>query len=297
MIYVTVSAYGLIVPYRPIVIFFTIKNKWKVYKLLSGVVTAMTKMLTANQVQTLLHVDRSTIYRMADDGRLPAIKVGRQWRFPAAKIEAWLQGQGVIQSQAEISAESIPISTPSRDLTAILPLDCVQPLQDTLADALGIMLVITDMAGNPVTQVSNRCGLFNSLADVPILWQMCRDHWHKMAASLDMQPRWQRSELGLICARGLIRVGPTIQGMVFLGGIAPEQWPLTGEAEQKLADQLGISAARLAKYLPDVFYLSAEKQAHALSLIQPTANIISHIIAERSQLLDKLNAIKQLATL
>ena len=265
----------------------------------------MTTMLTASQIQSLLHVDRSTVYRMADDGRLPAIKVGRQWRFPADQIEVWLQGQGVVQErgtargQHEVSAETTPNPKPTnapRDLATILPFGCVQPLQDMLADALGIMLVITDMAGNPVTQVSNRCGLFDSLADVPMLWQLCRDHWRKMATSLDLQPHWQRSDLGLLCARGLIRVGSALQGMVFMGGIAPERWPLVGADRQALATRLGISAERLAQHLSEVFYLSAEQQAHALSLIQPTANVISHIIAERTQLLDKLNAIKQLAT-
>jgi excisionase family DNA binding protein len=35
-------------------------------------------MLTAQQVQDLLDVDASTIYRMAGDGRLPAVRIGRQ---------------------------------------------------------------------------------------------------------------------------------------------------------------------------------------------------------------------------
>ena len=46
----------------------------------------MQELLTANQVQRLFDVDRSTIYRMASDGRLPAVKIGRQWRFPADGI-------------------------------------------------------------------------------------------------------------------------------------------------------------------------------------------------------------------
>lgn len=54
--------------------------------------TAGQALLSAQQVQDLLHVDRSTVYRMAEDGRLPAIKVGRQWRFPAARIDALLSG-------------------------------------------------------------------------------------------------------------------------------------------------------------------------------------------------------------
>ena len=53
----------------------------------------MAEMLTAKEVQDLLQVDRSTIYRMAEAGRLPAIKVGKQWRFPADQINNWFQNQ------------------------------------------------------------------------------------------------------------------------------------------------------------------------------------------------------------
>ena len=52
----------------------------------------MTSMLTTKDLQEIINVDRSTIYRMAEAGKLPAIKVGRQWRFPADEIETWLAG-------------------------------------------------------------------------------------------------------------------------------------------------------------------------------------------------------------
>ena len=47
----------------------------------------MADLLTTNQVQTLLKVDRTTIYRMVEQGRLPAIRVGKQWRFSRPEIE------------------------------------------------------------------------------------------------------------------------------------------------------------------------------------------------------------------
>ena len=46
----------------------------------------MVTFLTTREMQDLINVDRSTVYRMAEDGRLPGIKVGRQWRFPAARV-------------------------------------------------------------------------------------------------------------------------------------------------------------------------------------------------------------------
>ena len=64
----------------------------------------MSQMLTAKEIQSLLDVDRSTVYRMAEDGRLPAIKVGRQWRFPAQKIEDWLgEQQFTLASATELA--------------------------------------------------------------------------------------------------------------------------------------------------------------------------------------------------
>jgi len=48
----------------------------------------MTEMLTAKEMQDLLQVDRSTIYRMAEAGQLPAVKVGKQWRFPSHLVES-----------------------------------------------------------------------------------------------------------------------------------------------------------------------------------------------------------------
>ena len=46
--------------------------------------------MTAAAVGRLLGVDTSTIYRMAGDGRLPALRVGRQWRFAAEQVRAAL---------------------------------------------------------------------------------------------------------------------------------------------------------------------------------------------------------------
>ena len=48
------------------------------------------KVLTVDEVASLLKLTRVTIYRMAKAGDIPALKVGKVWRFPEAEIEAWL---------------------------------------------------------------------------------------------------------------------------------------------------------------------------------------------------------------
>lgn len=245
---------------------------------------SMNEMLTAKDIQALLHVDRSTVYRMAEAGRIPAIKVGRQWRFPAPEVKNWMQIQGTAVSNLS------PMTAPGKTAVSFaeqLPLDCVQLIQDTFADALGIMIIITDMEGNPITKFSNPCGLFSALTDAPHLWQKCMTHWREMAADLSLQPQFMRSFLGLLCARGLIRVGTELKGMVFVGGVAPDDWPISAQEIEVLAAELDIAPAQIEAHLHDVFEMDLNRREEVLTFVQRIANIVSHILHERMGLLGK----------
>jgi len=50
------------------------------------------KWLTLEQVSQYLQVSASSIYKMAQAGRIPACKVGKQWRFKRQQIDRWVQG-------------------------------------------------------------------------------------------------------------------------------------------------------------------------------------------------------------
>ncbi|MFQ5682839.1 MAG: helix-turn-helix domain-containing protein [Candidatus Binatia bacterium] len=58
-------------------------------------------LLTADQVARYLKVDRFTIYRFVAQKKLPAFKVGNQWRFKKRMIEAWLSTNSNIPSNGE----------------------------------------------------------------------------------------------------------------------------------------------------------------------------------------------------
>ena len=47
-------------------------------------------LLTTEQVARYLKVDKFTIYRLVTQKKIPAFKVGNQWRFNRAMIDAWL---------------------------------------------------------------------------------------------------------------------------------------------------------------------------------------------------------------
>jgi excisionase family DNA binding protein len=47
-------------------------------------------LLTTEQLARYLKVDKFTIYRLVAQRKLPAFKVGSQWRFKREMIDAWL---------------------------------------------------------------------------------------------------------------------------------------------------------------------------------------------------------------
>ena len=61
--------------------------------------------LTTEEVLDYLQVNLRTVYRLIKAGKIPAVRVGRQWRFKRADLDAWLESQR--------SRKSRPTSTPA----------------------------------------------------------------------------------------------------------------------------------------------------------------------------------------
>ena len=49
--------------------------------------------LTTEEVLEYLQVNLRTVYRLIKSKSIPAVRVGRQWRFKKQDIDAWLEGQ------------------------------------------------------------------------------------------------------------------------------------------------------------------------------------------------------------
>jgi excisionase family DNA binding protein len=47
-------------------------------------------LLRIDQVAEYLKVDKFTVYRLVSQKKIPAFKVGNQWRFKKKMIDAWL---------------------------------------------------------------------------------------------------------------------------------------------------------------------------------------------------------------
>jgi excisionase family DNA binding protein len=207
------------------------------------------KLLSAEQVRRMLGVDRSTVYRMAENGRLPAVKIGRQWRFPTDQIESLLD--------AHSAGAPAPTAPGQRALMLALP--AASPLVELAAKILGIMLVITDMDGDPVTGVINPCPWFSAHSDEPGLLADCLADWKGLADDPDFDIRFRTGPLQFDCARAFIRLGPQLIGMLVAGGIDPSGddpralYRLSPEGRERALAALPVIAAKISRISADLF--------------------------------------------
>lgn len=188
-------------------------------------------LLSADEVASRLGIDISTVYRMAADGRLAARKVGRQWRFAPEAVG--LEGLGEINHVSRID--------PRAARAAI----------SVAAELLGVMMVVTDLDGHPITEVVNPCGRYASATDAER--EDCLDHWATLASTSDLGCRFTTGPMGFECAVAFIRSGDRLLGMVLAGGAgapgndSPDLHPLDPAQRSEVIASLPRVAATIAR--------------------------------------------------
>jgi excisionase family DNA binding protein len=204
-------------------------------------------LMTASTVSELLRLDTSTVYRMAQDGRLPAVKIGRQWRFPADAVGELLQLDG-----PDRPPRSADVAAPG---TRSLSPDLAGPLVEVAGASLGVMMVVCDLDGRPLTEVANPCERFAARRDDPALLEECVADWRQLADDPDLAPHFRTGRLGFQCARALVRLGDRLVAMVLAGGLpAPGQDPtglydLDAAARRRVLDALPNITSILARLI------------------------------------------------
>src|SRR5512132_3339825 len=101
--------------------------------------------LTTEEVLEYLQVNLRTVYRLIKAGKIPAVRVGRQWRFRKRDIDAWLESQRSRQA---------PRSSPSRTVTPpagrprVLVADDEASVRDLLSKTLALAEYDVDCAAD-----------------------------------------------------------------------------------------------------------------------------------------------------
>src|SRR3982750_4551975 len=99
--------------------------------------------LTTEEVLDYLQVNLRTVYRLIKAGKIPAVRVGRQWRFRKRDIDAWLESQRPRGGRAPAAART---TTPPAGRARVLVVDDEATIRDLLAKTLALAGYDVDLA-------------------------------------------------------------------------------------------------------------------------------------------------------
>jgi excisionase family DNA binding protein len=100
--------------------------------------------LTTEEVLEYLQVNLRTVYRLIKAGKIPAVRVGRQWRFRKRDIDAWLESQRPRNIRPVPTPSRIPAPATARP--RVLVVDDEASIRDLLAKTLALAEYDVDLA-------------------------------------------------------------------------------------------------------------------------------------------------------
>src|SRR5437016_6221238 len=106
--------------------------------------------LTTEEVLEYLQVNLRTVYRLIKAGKIPAVRVGRQWRFRSRDIDAWLDSQrprgGARQNAAAAAATPPARGAAGASRPRVLVVDDEASIRDLLSKTLALAEYEVDVA-------------------------------------------------------------------------------------------------------------------------------------------------------
>lgn len=247
----------------------------------------MDELITTKQVQELLQVDRITVYRMLKDGRLNGVKVGKQWRFHQNDIEDLLT--------TGTHTRSLP--QPGYPPNELLPVHCIQTIQDVFAEMNVIGVVTTDVQGEPVTEISNACEFCNLVLASPEGKEACQKSWQQLAELPGNETDGITCHAGLRCVRAPIKLHDELTAILVGGQYLDEALndteiiEISGKTAQKY--DLDFNELEAAK---SIYRLNSDRQKQVGEWLERVAETFQIIAHERADLLGRLKNIAAMST-
>jgi excisionase family DNA binding protein len=102
--------------------------------------------LTTEEVLEYLQVNLRTVYRLIKAGKIPAVRVGRQWRFRKRDIDAWLDSQRPRGAPRPPQPTAVPRPGTAGTRPRVLVVDDEASIRDLLAKTLALAEYDVDVA-------------------------------------------------------------------------------------------------------------------------------------------------------
>ncbi len=243
-------------------------------------------LLTVKEVQVLLKVDRITVYRMVKDGRLTGVKIGQQWRFARDQLDSLISG--------ERSLKSSPTGLPQ-----VLPLHCLQSVQDVFADIAEIGSIMTAPDGVPLTRMSNPSKFCSLILASESGRRACIGSWRELTGNPDRKPSFIPCHAGLQYARACVHVSGTLVAILVAGQfhLSAPGADAAGPQIRQLAKQHGIDPKALADAARELPVLQARKQERLGKWLADIARTFEEVGCERAELMNRLQHIADVSRL
>lgn len=244
----------------------------------------MNNLLTAKQVIDLLKIDRTTLYRMLRDGRIKGVKVGSQWRFPKKDIDCLLIPQDSTSGSG------------SRD---ILPLHCLQPIQEVFSDMIQVSAVTTDADGVPISKFSNPCPFCELIQSTKKGHFACMRSWKTIQFNQSGETSFA------VCHAGLNYTGANIvmDNKKVAKVIAGQFYEVKPDREKervrirKLAKSFGIEENKLLRASKSITVIDGRIASFLGKWLQKVAVSFATLGNERKAFMHRLKNIEELSKL
>jgi excisionase family DNA binding protein len=244
----------------------------------------MDDLLSTRQVINILKVDRITIYRMLQDGRLQGVKIGKQWRFPRSAVERLIGGA---VPQPEI---------PQPEANVTFPTHCVQTIQDLFSEVSQISAVIVDADGETLTEVSHPCRFCQIIRQTESGQEACRASWKEFARQSKAGSRYFTCHAGIQYISAPILAQEKLVGH-FLAGEFYWQPPDPQEEAsriQRLASTYFLPVETLQQAAHTIPVIPTDQQTRVETWPTTAAKAVQSILGERTMFMERLQQIADL---
>jgi excisionase family DNA binding protein len=252
--------------------------------LLWSLILMMEDLLTTQQVLRILKVDRITIYRMLQDGRLKGFKIGQQWRFQRSEVERII---GAIIPQPEISKP---------EANSIFPTHCVQTVQDLFSEVGQVSALIVDPGGEPLTEISHPCRFCQIIRQNQGGQQACRASWKEFTRRSTAGSGYFTCHAGMQYISAPILDQDKLIGFFLVGEFYWQTPKLEEENEriQRLASANLLPMETLQHAAHTVPVIPPEQQSRIETWPSTAARAVQSILTERSIFMERLQQIANL---